>query len=357
VARLVVLDTGDLIPGDCRVLESRELMIDEAPLTGESFPVDKACATLPIATPLGSRGNCLLQGTHVVRGTATAVVVRTADETEFGQIARHLERRRPATRFERGLAQFGRLLLGVMVVLVVLIFGANILLARPLVDSFLFSVALAVGLTPQLLPAIVSVSLSLGAREMARAKVIVKRLSAIEDFGGMNVLCTDKTGTLTQGTVRLAGALGVDGNPSPRVLQMGYLNALHHTGFANPGRTSCSGSAESVAIVVPGKSVRKLINKIWNGKGGRKGRNRLAAAMLAILPKLALVVTKMYLSVLANVRRSSRTPASSTSRSFSSRTMLAASLATSTAVSTEMPTSAACNAGASLTPSPRQPTS
>ena len=231
---VVVVDTGDLVPGDCRLLESSELLVDEAPLTGESFPVEKTPGTLPPGTPLPRRGNCLFQGTHVVRGTATAVVVHTRDATELGHIAQQLERRRPATRFERGLAQFGRLLLWVMLVLVALIFAANVLLARPLVDSFLFSVALAVGLTPQLLPAIVSVSLSLGARQMARVKVIVKRLSAIEDLGGMDLLCTDKTGTLTQGTVRLAGALDLDGHHSPRVLEAAYLNALHHTGFGNP---------------------------------------------------------------------------------------------------------------------------
>jgi Mg2+-importing ATPase len=170
----------------------------------------------------------------VVRGTATAVVVRTGDATEFGRIARQLEEQQPATRFERGLAAFGRLLLQVMVVLVVLIFIGNVLLGRPLIDSLLFSVALAVGLTPQLLPAVVSVSLSLGAQQMARAKVVVKRLSAIEDFGGMDVLCTDKTGTLTTGTVRLAAAVDADGSDSPRVLEAAYLNALYQTGFSNP---------------------------------------------------------------------------------------------------------------------------
>jgi P-type Mg2+ transporter len=186
------------------------------------------------ATPLPERSNCLFQGTHVVRGAATAVVVRTGGDTEFGRVARELEAQQPATRFERGLAQFGELLLRVMVVLVVLIFAANVLLSRPLIDSLLFSVALAVGLTPLLLPAIVSVSLSLGAQQMARARVIVKRLSDIEDFGGMDVLCTDKTGTLTVGTVRLAAAVDPEGHQSPRVLETAYLNALHQTGFSNP---------------------------------------------------------------------------------------------------------------------------
>jgi Mg2+-importing ATPase len=231
---VVVLDTGDLVPGDCRILEAHDLLVDEAPLTGESFPVEKGQGVLPAETPLAGRANCLFQGTHVVRGAATAVVAHTGAATEFGRVAQQLQQRQPATRFERGLTQFGRLLLWVMVVIVVLICGANILLARPVVDSLLFSVALAVGLTPQLLPAIVSVSLSLGARQMARSKVIVKRLSAIEDFGDMDVLCTDKTGTLTQGSVRLAGALDCDGHRSAAVLRAAYLNALHHTGFGNP---------------------------------------------------------------------------------------------------------------------------
>jgi len=231
---VVVLDTGDLIPGDSLLLESDQLLVDEAPLTGESYPVEKLPSVLPPEAPVSRRGNCLFLGTHVVRGRATAVIVQTGVATELGRIARSLERRPPATRFERGLTEFGRLLLWVMMVLVGLIFAANVLLARPLMESFLFSVALAVGLTPQLLPAIVSVSLSVGARRMARAQVIVKRLSAIEDLGGMDVLCTDKTGTLTEGEVRLAGALDLSGHASAPVLEAAYLNAFHHTGFTNP---------------------------------------------------------------------------------------------------------------------------
>jgi Mg2+-importing ATPase len=231
---VVLLDTGDLVPADCVLLESAELSINESVLTGESYPRDKATGCVATDTPLSARSNCLFRGTHVVRGTGTAAVVRTGGETEFGQIARELEERQPPTQFERGLTAFGGLLLRVMLVLVGVIFIANVLLARSVIDSLLFSVALAVGLTPQLLPAIVSISLSLGARRMARAKVIVKRLSAIEDFGGMNILCTDKTGTLTQGTVRLASALDIWGRSSPRVLRAAYLNSLCHTGFSNP---------------------------------------------------------------------------------------------------------------------------
>jgi Mg2+-importing ATPase len=231
---VVLLDTGDLIPGDCRLIETRELLVDEAPLTGESYPAEKSPGVLPVETPVERRTNCLFRGTHVVRGSAVAIVAHVGPETEFGRIAAHLEQRVPPTGFERGVTAFGLLLLRVMAVLVGLIFVFNILLGRPFLETLLFSIALAVGLTPQLLPAIVSISLSIGARQMAREKVIVKRLSAIEDFGGMDVLCTDKTGTLTVGTVRLAGALSVDATESDVVLRWAYLNAYHHTGYANP---------------------------------------------------------------------------------------------------------------------------
>lgn len=231
---VIVLDTGDLVPGDCILLEAHELLADEAPLTGESYPADKAPGVVATDTPLAGRTNCLFQGTHVVRGKALALVVLTGTDTAFGRIAAELEARPPVTRFERGLTQFGQLLLLVMVVMTLLIFVANVLLARPVIDSLLFSVALAVGLTPQLLPAIVSVSLSIGAREMARAKVIVKRLNAIEDFGGLDVLCTDKTGTLTGGRVQFNAALDVMGMSSAKVLEEATLNARLHTSFSNP---------------------------------------------------------------------------------------------------------------------------
>ena len=230
---VVLLDAGDLIPGDCRLIEADELLVDEAPLTGESYPVEKSPAVLPAGTPLEQRTNCVFRGTHVVRGRATGVVASVGAETE-SPIASHLEQRVPPTGFERGVASFGLLLLRVVVVLVGLLFVFNLWLGRPFFETLLFSIALAVGLTPQLLPAIVSISLSVGARQMARQKVIVKRLSAIEDFGGMNVLCTDKTGTLTVGTVSVAGALALDGSESAAALRAAYVNAYHQTGYSNP---------------------------------------------------------------------------------------------------------------------------
>ena len=231
---IVILNAGDLVPGDGLVQESKDLFIDEAMLTGETFPVEKAMAVLPAETPLAQRTNALWMGTHVVSGSATALVIRTGKETEFGQVSERLKLRPPETEFERGIRRFGYFLMEVTLVLVIAIFAINVYLARPILDSFLFSLALAVGLTPQLLPAIISINLAHGAKRMAQAKVIVKRLASIENFGSMNVFCSDKTGTLTEGTVHLQSALDVEGAPSERVLLYAYLNAVYETGFTNP---------------------------------------------------------------------------------------------------------------------------
>jgi len=164
-------------------------------------------------------------GTHIVSGTATALVVAIGKDTEFGRVSERLKLRPPETDFERGLRRFGYLLLEVTLLLVIAIFGFNVYLHRPVLESFLFSMALAVGLTPQLLPAIVSINLAHGARRMAERKVIVKRLSSIENFGSMDVLCTDKTGTITEGVVTLQSANDLGGQASDRVLLYARLNA------------------------------------------------------------------------------------------------------------------------------------
>ncbi|MGA2296129.1 MAG: magnesium-translocating P-type ATPase [FCB group bacterium] len=231
---IVILNAGDIIPGDGLVLESNDLFIDEAMLTGETFPVDKETAVLPAETPLGQRTNALWMGTHVVSGSATALIVRTGKETEFGKVSERLKLRPLETDFEHGIRRFGYFLMEVTLILVVAIFAINVYLARPVLDSFLFSLALAVGLTPQLLPAIISINLSHGAKRMAQKKVIVKRLSSIENFGSMNVICSDKTGTLTDGIVQLQSALNVDGEASEKVLLQAYINAFYETGFSNP---------------------------------------------------------------------------------------------------------------------------
>jgi Mg2+-importing ATPase len=231
---IVILNAGDIVPGDGLVQESKDLFVDEAMLTGETFPVEKVVSVLPPETQLGQRTNALWMGTHVVSGNATALIVRTGRETEFGKVSERLKLRPQQTEFERGIKQFGYFLMEVTLVLVVAIFAINVYLARPVLDSFLFSLALAVGLTPQLLPAIISINLSHGAKRMAQKKVIVKRLASIENFGSMNVICSDKTGTLTEGIVQLQSAFDVDGAPSDKVLLHAYINAFYETGFTNP---------------------------------------------------------------------------------------------------------------------------
>jgi len=231
---VIALAAGAAVPADCRILRSTDLFVDESMLTGESYPAEKCVGDLPDDTPLAKRSNALFQGSHVVSGTAHALVVQTGAQTVFGEIADQLRLRPPATEFERGLRRFGAMLIQITMLLVIAIFGINVYLHRPVVDSFLFALALAVGLTPELLPAIVSITLARGAQLMARSHVIVRRLNSIEDFGSMNVLCSDKTGTLTEGIVKLHAALGVDGDPSDRVLQYAVLNATFESGFPNP---------------------------------------------------------------------------------------------------------------------------
>ncbi len=231
---IVLLNAGDSIPGDCLILESKDLSVNEAALTGETYPADKLSGVLPAETDLGKRTNILYMGTNVISGTGKAVVVHTGKETEFGKVSERLKLRPPETEFEQGLSKFGYFLMEVTLILVVLIFAANVYLKRPVLESFLFSLALAVGLTPQLLPAIVSLNLSRGAKQMANKQVIVKRLAAIENFGSMNVFCTDKTGTLTEGEVKIHSAVDVDGKESDRVLLYAYLNAASESGYVNP---------------------------------------------------------------------------------------------------------------------------
>ncbi len=231
---IIALNAGDIIPGDCLIIESKDLFVDEAILTGETFPVEKETGTLDETTTLGKRTNALFMGTHVVSGSGKAVVVHTAKDTEFGKISEQLRFRPPETEFEYGVRRFGYLLLEVTLILIISIFAINVYFHRPVLESFLFSLALAVGLTPQLLPAIISINLAHGAKRMAEQKVIVKRLASIENFGSMNVLCSDKTGTLTEGLVQLHTVLDVESKESEKALLYAYINASYETGFTNP---------------------------------------------------------------------------------------------------------------------------
>ncbi len=238
---IVVLSAGALIPGDCRLVESKDLFVDEAALTGESYPVEKSAGTLPVETSLSQRTNALFLGTHVVSGMATALAVQTGRNTEFGRVSSRLELQPPETGFERGLRNFGNLLIKVTLVFVSAVFLIKVFLLPSehefltnVIESLKFALALAVGMTPQLLPAITSVVLAEGAKSMARSQVIVKRLLAIENFGGMSILCSDKTGTLTEGVVRLHSTPDVSGEDSSQVLRAACINAALQSGFENP---------------------------------------------------------------------------------------------------------------------------
>ncbi|MCK9204525.1 MAG: magnesium-translocating P-type ATPase [Bacteroidales bacterium] len=231
---IIILNAGDIVPGDCLILESKDVFVDEAMLTGETFPVEKNVSVLPAGTALAKRTNTVWMGTHIVSGNAKVLAVFTGKNTEFGKVSERLKLKAPETEFERGIRRFGYFLGEVTLVLIVIIFAINVYLHRPVLESFLFSLALAVGLTPQLLPAIISVNLAHGAKKMAEKKVIVKRLASIENFGSMNIICSDKTGTLTEGIVQVKSALGVNGTSSDKVFLFAYLNAFYETGFTNP---------------------------------------------------------------------------------------------------------------------------
>jgi len=231
---VVLLSAGSLIPADGLVLEAKDFFVNQAVLTGETFPVEKIHGVVAEDTSLSERTNVVFMGTNVRSGSAKVLIVQTGLQTAFGQIADKLTLRPPETEFERGIKRLGYLLTEVMFLLVFGIFFFNVFFHKPVLDSLLFSIALAVGLTPQLLPAIININLSKGSQEMAKHGVIVRRLESIENFGSMDILCTDKTGTLTEGVVQLDGALDVNGEPSEQVRLYAYLNAKMQTGLANP---------------------------------------------------------------------------------------------------------------------------
>jgi P-type Mg2+ transporter len=231
---IVLLAAGSLVPADGIMLEAKDFFVNQAVLTGETFPVEKMPGVVPAHASLAERSNCVFMGSSVRSGTARALIVQTGGHTLYGEIAEKLTLRPPETEFERGIRHFGYLLSQIILLLVLFVFTVNVFLEKPPVSSLLFAIALAVGLSPELLPAILSITLAKGAEDMAARGVIVRRLSAIENLGSMDVLCTDKTGTLTEGVVRLDAALDVHGNPSDVLLQYAYLNAHFQTGLENP---------------------------------------------------------------------------------------------------------------------------
>jgi len=230
---IVKLSAGTLIPADGLVLSCDALYVNQSVLTGEAFSVEKKAGEVAADANLTDRKNCVFMGTNVRSGSALMLVVHTGEHTEFGQIAKELESRPPETEFGRGVRHFSYMLAVIMLILAIVVFAVNLILDRPVIDSLLFSVALAVGITPQLLPAIINITLAKGAQVMEKEGVIVRNLTSLENFGSMDILCTDKTGTLTEGVVRLDGAVDIEGQPSDEVLRLAYLNASLQTGMVN----------------------------------------------------------------------------------------------------------------------------
>ena len=276
---VVLLSAGSLIPADGVVLEANDFFVNQAVLTGETFPVEKTAGTLPAKASLAERTNCVFMGTITTSGTAQVLIVLTGKATVFGQIAQRLSLRPAETEFERGIRRFGTLLTQIMLVMVIIVLAVNLLLSKPLIDSLLFSLALAVGLTPELLPAIISITLSHGAQRMASRGVIVRRLNSIENFGSMDVLCTDKTGTLTEGVVRLDGAMDPQGQPSAAVLRYAYLNAHFQTGLVNSLDEAIQANAQAAGVdiskeskvdEVPYDFVRKCLSVVTSGQDGKR---------------------------------------------------------------------------------------
>jgi len=232
---IVYLSAGDIVPADARVINAKDLFVDQSPLTGESFPVEKTVASLKAKGATTTEwDNCLFMGTSVVSGTTTAVVIKTGNFTEYGKIAQRLVAREPETEFERGLRKFGFLMMEVTFLLVLFVFFINSLYKGDVLNSLLFAVAIAVGLTPELLPMITSVNLSKGALAMSKKGVIVKRLASIQNFGSMDVLCTDKTGTLTENKITLVLHVNIEGNDDEKVLLYSFLNSYYETGLKSP---------------------------------------------------------------------------------------------------------------------------
>lgn len=230
---IILFNAGDIIPADCRIIESNALHVNESPLTGESFPVEKMKGIVAEDAALRDRNNCLWESTNVISGTARALVVYTGKDTQFSRSTASIAKIHE-TAFEKGMRRFGYFLLRITVVLSILILCINLYFHKSFFTSVLFSLALAVGMAPELLPAIMTFAMAAGARRMMQKKVIVKKLSSIFNLGEVQVLCTDKTGTITEGIVRVKDVVDAQGNSDAEALRMAHLNAKLQGGFQNP---------------------------------------------------------------------------------------------------------------------------
>ena len=271
---ILVFAAGDIIPADCLLLEEKDLHINEATLTGETYPAEKALGKVAADAGISKRTNVLFEGTSVVSGTGKGMAVLTDKDTVFGTISASLSKPPEETAFEIGIKKFGYLLMQITIVLAVLILAVNIYFHRPLIDSLLFALALAVGMAPELLPAIMTIAMSAGAKRMAQQKVIVKKLSSIQNLGEINLFCSDKTGTLTEGVLKVSSIVGIDGIESATIKELAFLNASFETGFANPmdealrSMDNVSTDGYTKTDEIPYDFIRKCLSVAVKGKDG-----------------------------------------------------------------------------------------
>ena len=230
---ILILKAGDMLPADCLIIEANELHANEASLTGESYPTAKQAGIIDVNTELAKRTNCLWEGTNIVSGTAKAIVINTGTNTIFGTIAQSASAT-VETTFEKGIKDFGFFLMKITLVLSLFILVVNLLNHKSVIESALFALALAVGMAPELLPAITTIAMSAGAKRMLEKKVIVKKLASIQNLGEINLLCTDKTGTITEGAIKVSGTVDGLGIENEFVKELAYWNAFFETGYSNP---------------------------------------------------------------------------------------------------------------------------
>ena len=231
---VIGLAAGNLVPADGRIIRSDHLFVRQAALTGEAFPVAKSADRAAAGPQMDQASNALFMGSSIVSGSARMLVERTGDATQLGGVSGALTARRPPTSFEIGVRHFGNLILSLTVFMVLFVILVNTLAHKPLFESLMFAMALAVGLTPELLPMVITVTLSRGAARLAQHKVVVKRLPAVQDLGSMDVLCTDKTGTLTESDIRLENAVNLDGKDCAHVFELACLNSAFESGIKSP---------------------------------------------------------------------------------------------------------------------------
>jgi P-type Mg2+ transporter len=230
---VILFNAGDVVPADCYLIESKDLFTDEAMLTGESFGVEKMAGVVSENSSVNKRSNMLFMGSHVISGIAKALVVSTGKNTQFGHLLEDLKTHGLVTDFEKTIKKISLFLMNVTMILVTFIFIFNIVLEREIITSILFALALAIGLSPQLLPAIITINLSHGTRRMKQKRVIVKRLACMENFGAMNILCSDKTGTLTEGKIKFHSSISFAEGVEEKIALFSYLNSKLQTGYTN----------------------------------------------------------------------------------------------------------------------------